>query len=496
MLEKSIANSAKDYVLESAILEGPNLKSGASVDVTNIISDIDIFEHLDKPYITGSVVLVDGDGLYSKMGFTGIETLAISIRLPEKEFPSIKKKFYVDKVVRNVRTNDYNTVLVLHLIEDIGFLNKFVNVNKSYEGKGYLIIERIVKEFVNKELSKPYSVSREGTPIDEIDAQDPMRVIIPNMNPLDAADWIKDRITTTDASPYYLFSAFANDKLHLMSLRKMLVLPALNKDRPFNYSQAATSVKTTRSINEQAFIIESYTENATEDLSDLNDKSFINTSYIFYDVNTATKVYAGYDPNGVDNDRQEKKRWSAFKALDARVQKALSFGPGVSVRDIYPVLAKLPLKGGEEPKLLWERPESNTVTNIFSSSVFTGYKSYNETTDGAAQLLKVDAKALRNWIINVPVDITLPGRMFIMGTRNTTVGNKYRVEFLITDPNTGAPAPDPRKTGDYLVYAARHTFSKEGYIARLTVVKVRDDRNDISKPNYIVPPTETPTDRR
>lgn len=493
MLDKNIANSPKDYVLESVIIEGPNLKDGTSIDVTKTISDIDIYEHLDKPYITGTAVLVDAEGIYSKMGFVGMETLTLKLKLPEDTFPSISKKFYIDRVVRNLRTNDYNTTLVLHLIEDIAFLSKFINVNRNYEGKGYSIIEKIVKEYLDKDLSKPFGVSREGQTIDEAEAQDPVRVIIPNMNPLDAAEWIKDRLTTTDASPYYLFSTFANKKIHLMSLRKMLTQPILNPGNPFNYSQADTSNKTTKSINDQSFTIESYSEKSTDDISELNDKSFVNTSYVFYDVTTATKVYAGYRVNGYDNDNQIKKRWSAYDTIGQRVEKGLAFGPNVSLQDMYPVKAKLPPKAVEQPIELHERPESNLVTNIFSSGVFLGYKAYNEMKDEAFQLLKVDAKALRNWIVNVPVDITLPGRIFIKGDYHTTIGNKYRVNFLMTDPITGVPSKDLRKSGDYLVYAARHTFSSDSYIVRLTVVKIRDEREDIPGFAYVAPTNAVPT---
>ena len=106
MLPKSVSNSAKDFVLEYAILESHNLKDGASIDITDIVSDIDIYEHLDKPYITGTVVVVDSINLYSKLKLSGIEKLTISVRLPEAQYKSIVKIFYIDKVIRNVRTND------------------------------------------------------------------------------------------------------------------------------------------------------------------------------------------------------------------------------------------------------------------------------------------------------------------------------------------------------------------------------------------------------
>lgn len=473
MLNKTVSNSAKDFVLEYAVLESHNLKDGASLDITNIISDIDIYEHLDKPYITGTVVVADSVNLYSKLKLSGIEKLTISIRLPEARYRSIVKIFYIDKVVRNIRSNDYDSTLVLHIMEDIGFISDYINVNKGYDGKGYNIIEKIVKEFFGKELSKP------STSTEDQDIQPPMRVVIPNMSPLQAADWIKDRITTSDASPYYLFSTFANDKLHLLSLRRMLISNAINSNtspRPLVYSQASTSHTVPRSIDEQAFIIESYTETATDDLTKMNNQGYVNTAYIFHDIARNLSMYAGYRPApGSVN----KRRWTAYDMAGRRIEQGNAFGNGVYAEDVYPMLSKLPPKGTEEPIYLHERVESNTIAGAFSSGMYPGYRGYNEARDGTEQLFKVDSKSMRHWILNTPMDFTLPGRIFIIGNQSTSIGNKFKIDFLVIDETSQVPARDVNKSGDYLIYAARHTFSREGYTVRLTGVKVRDERKDL-----------------
>ena len=473
MLPKSVSNSAKDFVLEYAILESHNLKDGASIDITDIVSDIDIYEHLDKPYITGTVVVVDSINLYSKLKLSGIEKLTISVRLPEAQYNSIVKIFYIDKVVRNVRTNDYDSTLVIHLMEDVGFISDYINVNKGYDGKGYSIIEKIVKEFLGKELSKP------STSTEDQDIQPPMRVVIPNMSPLQAAEWVKDRITTSDASPYYLFSTLANSKMHLLSLRRMLISSTINNatsPRALVYSQASMSNTTPRSIDDQAFIIESYTETATDDLTKLNNQGYVNTAYIFHDIARNLSFYAGYRPSvGSYN----KKRWTAYDMVGQRVARGNAFGNDVSEEDVYPMLAKLTPKGKEDPILLHERAESNIVAGAFSSGMYPGYRGYNEARDSTEQLFKVDSKSMRHWILNTPVDFTLPGRIFIVGNRNTSIGNKFKIDFLVIDDTTQVPARDVNKSGDYLIYAARHTFSREGYTVRLTGVKVRDERRDL-----------------
>ena len=60
MERKSQAQSATDFVLEVA-----ELKSlyGETFDITDVVTDIDVYENLDKPFITGVVSFVDPDVL-------------------------------------------------------------------------------------------------------------------------------------------------------------------------------------------------------------------------------------------------------------------------------------------------------------------------------------------------------------------------------------------------------------------------------------------------
>ena len=53
--------------------------------------------------------------------------------------------------------------------------------------------------------------------------KDNMKVVVPNMTPLEACNWIKDRTTSISGTPYYFFSTLSNLKtLHFLSLSTML----------------------------------------------------------------------------------------------------------------------------------------------------------------------------------------------------------------------------------------------------------------------------------
>ena len=69
------ANSPFDYELERAIITSPQFNDGVTLDIKNVITDIEIFEHLDKPYLTGNIIFVDDNNIYNNVNFSGSEKI-------------------------------------------------------------------------------------------------------------------------------------------------------------------------------------------------------------------------------------------------------------------------------------------------------------------------------------------------------------------------------------------------------------------------------------
>ena len=194
MDRKTQSQSAKDFVLDLAEIGSSFFKEGASIDITDVVTDIDIYEHLDKPYITGTVAFVDSSRIYEFTNFYGIEKFTMRVKLPEASFPTVEKTFYVSKVVKNIRTSDGQSVIVLHILENVAYFSQMQNINRSYYGKGYRIISNIIKEYLGVELSKPSDADTSYE--DNQDSQPEFGLVVPNLHPLNAAEWIKERLTT------------------------------------------------------------------------------------------------------------------------------------------------------------------------------------------------------------------------------------------------------------------------------------------------------------
>ena len=62
----------------------------------NQIVEFNVFESLDKPYLTGSVAILDDKGLFDAIQFQGTELFRLSIFVLQNDLdPIFQKEFYL-----------------------------------------------------------------------------------------------------------------------------------------------------------------------------------------------------------------------------------------------------------------------------------------------------------------------------------------------------------------------------------------------------------------
>lgn len=441
---KNTTMSAHDYVLQSAIITSSVDTRNATVDIKNIITDIDIYEHLDKPYLTGEILFIDDANVYNYIGFSGAEFIELTFRLPDEETVAITKKFVVEDTIKNARSNDRTSAVLVRIVEVHAFNSSLINVNKSYEGKPVDIVQKIIRDNLSKEFSSPV----------QADAQSPIKVLIPNMTPLQAARWVNERATTIDGVPYYLFSTLANDKLHIIPLDLML---STNPDPvPYVYSQITTSLASSKGIEEQARLIQSYTSKSNDEIVSLIQKGLVGAQYNFYNPTIGSEIKNNSVIHNLDDTLQKLKSNQIIK----RNQNALTYSNNYKLNET-PV----------------SQLKSKVVTKVVMSNVYSSKNSYSEAVDLSQHKLKVVNEALRETITRNAIDVILPGRNFLNGRYSNTIGNQITLKFLETASNASSgeeSLEDQKKSGDYLMYAVRHSFKKERYDVIASCVKLAD----------------------
>jgi hypothetical protein len=410
-----------DFRLERVRITSDKFEDGVYADIEKSVTDIEIFEHLDKPYLTGTLAFYDDQDLYNAIDFSGAEKITIHIRLPSAEEGKVEKTFVIEKVLKNIRNNDNVSVIVLHLIEQHAFESSLINVNKAYTGKPVNIIQTIIKDNLKREFSEVIP-----------DNQSEMRVIIPNLRPIEAAMWVRDRATTPYGLPYFFFSTLANTKLHIVSLEE--ILAAEYDLGEYRYSQAATQYSASQSVEEQSYIIQWFNAKNNDEILSFIQKGVVGAQYFYYDT------MLGRPNSPINFDIVEELNKLKGNSIIKQEQSKLSYEDGYTLNGIP-----------------FNKLKSRVITNVVSTNVFDDLNTYTEEPLRDKHRQKIIAEALRNFLVRNVMDVVLPGRNFLNSKYSSTIGNQIRLNFLKSDVNfkEADDLYDKKKSGKYLIYALK-----------------------------------------
>ncbi len=449
--------SIEQYKLEEILLESGDDRY-PPLELTRAFLSADIYESLDKPYITADLALLDNRDWYEKYDILGGEKIFItfSSKKTRNGYSPIKKCFYIKEVVSNERVDDSNQVVVLSLIEDVAYISNLQNLNRFYEGKGSEIIEKIALEFLERTMSF-------GT--DGPNDQQIYNIIVPNLDPLQACKWIVDRLSTDKGFPFFLYSSLFTDQLIVRDLEQLLKSNVASRAIPYKLGQGSQMNAMLPFMTRKTII--SYKLGRSEDLFKLITNGNIGSSYSY--LNTAlpdasTEIKFDYD---IVKDTLKP-------ALDASVLPIEQQNPGYTPAFKYEdkpfneiQSRNFALLGGSNPFRVTRLPVDGSLPQYPLA--------LGEAYDEAQYKLFVGSRAIKNLLVKAPVTITVPAIDFIDGETHTTTGTQIRVEFEKTDferKKEYEKRVDSKISGNYLIYRSRHILKPDRYDLALTMVKL------------------------
>ncbi len=437
----SVAEGSTEYVLASALITSDRLQS--EVEIAAIVQEFVIYEHIEKPYLTMRLSFVDQINIVQTVDFQGGEKLSITIKQIEEveTGKEIKKDFVIDEIEKVIKLDERNETVIIHCTEYHMFEAAAQNVNKSYTGAPSDIITSLISTHINKSLV-----------VDGKDSTKNLKVIIPNLDPVEAALWIKNRSVTYNGMPFFLYSPLGVDNLVFKDLGKMLSEPVNNITRPYVYASSLAQ----QTGGSRLYNILEYTYENSEELINLLRKGYVGSSYIFYDVHRGIPEEKHFD---VDN---------VFKSL--LVQNSLG---GENSKYNY----------GPEYKIKGRKLStynSKVISKITSNGAYrggsynAGFRSYSDETLGGDHMKHVTGRAIKGFLSKTPLCITVKGREFITGDDNYTLGKTIRILFLDADPteDANAASKDLKKSGDYLIIGAKHSFNGTRITSELLCGKI------------------------
>tara|TARA_B100001094_G_C18190138_1_gene806588 strand:- start:143 stop:1501 length:1359 start_codon:yes stop_codon:yes gene_type:complete len=432
------------YVLKKVELFSDKLIDGASVRLERVVSDIDIYEHIEKSYLTGYITLLDNAGLFDRIDITGGERIEISFKRPDSYSKEISKMFTIQNIETSAKVSDQADIIMFAIVEDIAFTSVSLNVNRSYSGKPFTIIDNILNEYLDRTLME-----------ENITNQNKIKLIVPNMSPLAACEWVKARAVSTDGLPFYLFSTLVGDRLHFIDLGSLLTDNSPFRF-PYTYSLSMSDYQSSNNQMTESFNILKYDYKNTEDLMQLINLGNVGARHGFYDTFTMKMRDMNFNVNE-----------DVFKPLVNKNQ----LKPG---QQAYIYSDELKVKG-----LPLHEIESETITSIGSSGIYYNGTSTDTGLDeeGSTEDYKkrVKAEAIRNFTLKSPITIIVPCMNFIEGIEHLTVGRIINLQFIsnfIGSDNEPNISIDRKKSGEYLIFSARHMMKKEQYNIGFSCIKL------------------------
>ena len=435
--------SSSDYIVEKVELNSARFME--PVELSSVISGIELFEHLDKPLLTGNVAIHDVSRIYDRSDLQGAEHLMIAIKR-SLNGPVYEKMFVID-TVSTQKLNPTAEIITLHITEETAFKSNLYNVNKSYRGKPSSIISKISEEYLKKSVEV----------IGDNDYQGDMNVIVPNMTPLESMIWIKNRATNNDGYPYFLYSTFANDFFYLANLSDLLSAPAINRQNPYFYGHGSAL-----SGSDQRFmVINDYRHKSAENMTRLIRNGLIGANHHYYNTLDAADTPVNF------NIQTHLAESIATKNSDQSQ---------INVADNYEF---------DEKKL--HDHHSREIFHISSSGAYTvgegTYNSYDEEENEGGHRKKIQASALKHLLSKSTIEIKIDGREYMDPVSQTpthfTIGNSIRLIFLANiSLNLQSQKVDPKKSGDYIIFTAKHSFVGERYDLTLLCAKVANLNSD------------------
>lgn len=448
-------NISQQYKLLKAEISADKLDD-RTIDVRALIPELVFYENLEYPYITGKMILVDDNGIMDALNFRGTEKITFEIagvgNSLEPEIGGLgdnAKTFIMTRIEKSVRNNDRTDVLLISLVEEHFFQNKLVKVSKAFTANIETTITEILYSYLNKNVDQSYLTKS---------VQGVRKVNIPYMHPLEAVEWLRDRITTEIGAPYFVHSSLFDNNIRISSLDGFFTQKAFNTKIPFIYSASLAGNAEGLSERQRSFMIESYKQEVTEDTLMMISKGALGSNYTNIDVGT-----------GITS----RNRFSMRDVLLDMKSKDLL--PDTSFQTVFD-------EGQTINNKFVDEYDSRIYHQVSSSGTYDKFLGYHDVVDNLDNTLKLKNIALRNALYRNMINMVVPGIAFMYS--KASVGDIMSCTFnsSAADPKISSSNEliDKQKSGNYLIYATRHTFRDTKHSVSINATKITKDFIELS----------------
>jgi hypothetical protein len=171
--------------------------------------ELNYFEDLFSNVVSGTLIINDSNGFHNKLSWCGDEYLLLEFNKPDtrddkQKFPPFKGIFRIFSTEsRHLTGREYNENFVLHFCSEESFLSSRMKISKSYKN---MRISDIVIDIAVNILKIPKNKlgydPRSKTYANIEETFDKRDIVIPNMQPLEAINWLSTMAISDPANKF------------------------------------------------------------------------------------------------------------------------------------------------------------------------------------------------------------------------------------------------------------------------------------------------------
>jgi len=444
------------YKILSCFISADRRGNGANlerVDIGPSISELHIYESMERAYLTGELLLADTIAIRSTFQIKGNERLEIKIQSDNERI--ITKKFMVTGIEELVAVTDRSEVLRLGLTEEHAYWSSSRELSKAFTGRPLDIIQKILEGELDKETDTFLAVPNG-------EAQSVIKYLVPGITALQAVENVRDRCATPTGGSYMVYSTLRDDKIKISELDLLLSQEAWNKQIPYIRSTIAPNARSNATDVEQLaaqyFHVKEFGNGEHESTFKLMMDGALGSVYDVYDVSSGSST--PFTHSGIETltEFYNRNRLAVPKTEEPNIDGELILGNnalGTAKIDTLPSRGFSVIVNGFP---YGKHPDSPQ-----------GF--HDEGIDRSRYLNVLKNASLRSILMNNVYNITVPGGPYIM-FEDAGVGSVIELKHpSITAAEANQSTLDPDRSGRFLIYQTRHRFYRQIYDVDMDVIK-------------------------
>ena len=405
-------------------------KGGSRIDIENIFEELNLFDSLFLPAISGNILIVDSKQIIKNLVLDGTEVIGFSMSKGiGAGFAPFKKAYRIYSLTDRRNKNQTTETYILHFVSDEFIFSNQQKVNQSYQTTYSDVVDKILTNYlkVSKNSRGAFQPSY-GI----------RKIVIPNLPALDAIEWCTKRALSVNNSPEYLFFCNAEG---------------------YNFLPLSTLLTRNSILNI------SFTPKNLGEGDEFFELSRARSFEVLSQYDLIDKIQGGVNAS----------RLLSFDPLTK------SFGnQDISLEEIY----KLVEHGNKNSidAVIHNRDNETTTHNSFDSkqalsinNQIRGKSNYVKESDPTSistnepyELFVTQRKAIMNNLMTKRLKITMPGNFQLTSGKNVN----FETSGFGTHSKGKEDSGDQSISGKYIITGARHIISSTRH---LTVMEVATD---------------------